>query len=133
MFLTFQRWKKNIFFQKVPAKRLIKKALKKAKQENLGATSIEKIPKSSASGRNFLNPLPPYSNFDRTDENVGISYLKVIIKFRFFQISPPSPYFGRMPKLIDDVNWGGPLVVDFYLELQNSNFRWNNSDIPLVC
>ena len=25
----------------------------------LGATSIEKIPKNSASGRNFLDPLPP--------------------------------------------------------------------------
>ena len=68
-----------------------------------------KNPKISASGRNFLDPLPPYSNFDRADENVGISYLKVIIKFGFFQISnPPSPYFGRMLNLTDDVNWGGP-------------------------
>ena len=29
---------------------------------SLGATSIEKIPKVSASGRNFLNPLPPPSS-----------------------------------------------------------------------
>ena len=58
----------------------------------LGATSIEKIHKSSASGRNFLDPLPPSSKKGSTDENVGISYLIVIVKFGFFKIStPPSP------------------------------------------
>ena len=50
----------------------------------LGATSIEKIPKISASGRNFLDPLPPSSKKGPTDKNVGISYLIVIIKFVFF-------------------------------------------------
>ena len=56
-----------------------------------GATSIEKIPKISASGRNFLDPLPPSSKKGPTDENVGISYLIVIIKFGFFRVSNPSP------------------------------------------
>ena len=59
----------------------------------LGATSIEKIPKISASGRNFLDPLPPSSKKGPTDENVGISYLIVIIKFSFFKISTPPPLF----------------------------------------
>ena len=67
----------------------------------LGATSIEKI---SASGRNFLDPLPPSSKKGPTDENVGISYLIVIIKFSFFVISPPPPYFIRKPNLIDFYN-----------------------------
>ena len=57
----------------------------------LGATSIEKIPKISASGQNFLDPLPPSSKKGPTDENVGISYLIVIIKFGFFRVSNPSP------------------------------------------
>ena len=47
----------------------------------LGATSIEKIPKISASGRNFPDLLPLYSKKGPTDENIGISYLIVIIKF----------------------------------------------------
>ena len=58
---------------------------------NLVATSIEKIPKISATGQNFLNPLPPSSKKGPTDENVGISYLIVIIKFGFFRVSNPSP------------------------------------------
>ena len=56
----------------------------------LGATSIEKSLKSSASGRNFLDPSPPYSKKARTDENVGILYLIVIVKFVFFKISPKT-------------------------------------------
>ena len=52
-------------------------------------TSIEKIPKISASGRNFLDPLPPSLKKGPTDKNVGISYL--IIKFSFFEISTPPP------------------------------------------
>ena len=52
----------------------------------LGVTSIEKIPKISASGRNFLDPLPPPSSKKGpTDKNVGILYLIVIKKFGFFQ------------------------------------------------
>ena len=47
------------------------------------ANSVEKIPNISASGRNFLDPLPPSSKKGPTDENVGISYLIVIIKFGF--------------------------------------------------
>ena len=36
-----------------------------------------KIPKISASGRNFLDPLPlPSSKKGRTNETVGISYLR---------------------------------------------------------
>ena len=57
----------------------------------LGETSIEKIPKISASGRNFLDPLPPSLKKGPTDENVSISYLIVIIKFGFFRVSNPSP------------------------------------------
>ena len=57
----------------------------------LGATSIEKITKISASGRNFLDPLPPLFEKGPTDENVGISYLIVIIKFGFFEIFTPPP------------------------------------------
>ena len=57
----------------------------------LGATSIEKIPKISASGRNFLDPLPS-SKKGPTDENDGISYLIVIIKFFFSsKFQPPHP------------------------------------------
>ena len=36
-------------------------------------------------------PPSPYSKFYHTDENVSILYLKVIIKFGFFQISNPPP------------------------------------------
>ena len=68
----------------------------------LGATSIEKIPKSSASGQNFLDPLPPSSKKGSTDENVGILYL--------------IPYFGKKPNFTNFVNWGGPLaMIDTYL------------------
>ena len=65
----------------------------------LGATSIEKIPKISASGRNFLDPLPPPSSKKGlTDKNVGILYLIVIIKFGFFKISTPHPLFHKKTK-----------------------------------
>ena len=37
----------------------------------LGATSIEKIPKISASGRNFLDPLPPSSNKGPTESRTS--------------------------------------------------------------
>ena len=61
----------------------------------LGATSIEKIPKISAFGQNFLDP-SPYSIFGHTDENIGISYLKIIIKFGFFKIwNPPPPILAE--------------------------------------
>ena len=83
-------------------------------QSHLGATSIEKITKISASGRNFLDPLPPSSKKGPTDENVGISYLIVIIKFGFFEIfNPLPPYFIRKPNLTDFYNWGGPLLHTF--------------------
>ena len=68
---------------------------------SLGATSIEKIPKISASGRNFLDPLPPSSKKGPTNENVGILYLIVIIKFGFSEISNPLPYFIRKLNLTD--------------------------------
>ena len=78
----------------------------------LGATSIEKIPKISASGRNFLDPLPllkflPYRR--KRQYFVPKSNYKVRI---FPNFKPPSPYFGRMPNLTDDVNWGGH--IDLY-------------------
>ena len=43
-------------------------------------------------------PPPPLFEKSPTDENVGISYLIVIIKFGFFEISTP-PYFTRKPNL----------------------------------
>ena len=52
----------------------------------LGATSIEKI---SASGRKLLDP--PSSKKGPTNENVGISYLIVILKFGFFRYFNPPP------------------------------------------
>ena len=60
----------------------------------LGATSIEKIPKISAFGWNFLHPLH--------NDNIGILYLIVIIKFVFFKISPPLPQFQQKaePKVL---------------------------------
>ena len=63
----------------------------------LGATSIEKNLKNFSfwSGRNFLDPLPPSSKKGPTDENVGISYLIVIIKFGFFEISSPPPFHHK--------------------------------------
>ena len=51
---------------------------------------MKKFPKISASGRNFLDPLPS-SKKGPTDENDGISYLIVIIKFVFFQNFNPPP------------------------------------------
>ena len=65
-------------------RKISKKLAIPRKMMALGATSIEKIPKISASGRNFLDPSPPSSKKGPTDENVGISYLIVIIKFGFF-------------------------------------------------
>ena len=57
-----------------------------------------------------VDPFPPYSKKGPIDENVGISYLIVIVKFGFFQIfEPPLPYFGKKPNFTDFVNWGGPL------------------------
>ena len=64
---------------------------------SLGATSIEKIPKISASGRNFP---PPSSKKGLTDENIGILYLIVIIKFDFSEISsPPFSLESRTPTI----------------------------------
>ena len=58
----------------------------------LGATSIEKIPKISASGQYFLDPSLPLFKKDPHDKNIGILYPIVIVKLSFFfKISdPPS-------------------------------------------
>ena len=69
-----------------------------------------KIPKISASDRNFLDSLPPLWKRALTNKNAGISYLIVIIKFGFFETSNPPPYFTRKPNLTDSYNWGGPLI-----------------------
>ena len=62
-----------------------------------------------------------------TNENVGISYLIVIVKFGFFQIfDPPLPYFGKKPNFTDFVNWGGPLLSILEVEqyrLKTFNYR----------
>ena len=50
----------------------------------LGAISIEKIPKISASVRNFLDTLPSTSKKGSTNEDISFWYLIVIIKFVFF-------------------------------------------------
>ena len=54
-----------------------------------GRPQSKKSQKVSASGRNFLDPLPPSLKMGPTDEFVGISYLIVIIKLSFFKISTP--------------------------------------------
>ena len=48
-------------------------------------------------GQNFLDSSPPYSKKGPTDENVGISYLIVIVKFVFFSKfqTPPSPILEK--------------------------------------
>ena len=65
----------------------------------LGATSIEKIHKSSASCQNFVDPSTLFEK-GPTDENFGFSYL-IVTKFRIFKISTPqSPisfYQSRWP------------------------------------
>ena len=57
----------------------------------IGATSIEKSPKISAFGQNFLDSLSPSSKKGPTDKNVSILYLIVILKLGFLKIPPPSP------------------------------------------
>ena len=70
---------------------------------NYGTTSIEKFPNISASDQNFLDPLPPLQK-GPDQQNVGISYLKVIIKFFFSKFQ--TPLFNL--NLTDFINWGGP-------------------------
>ena len=57
---------------------------------------LNQIPIISASCQNFLDPsskkVPP-------NENVGILYLKVIIKFSFFKISTPPPLLRKKAEL----------------------------------
>ena len=75
----------------------------------LGATSMEKIPEISASGWNFLDPLPPL--FEKGPYRQKRRYFvpNSNYKVRFFDISPP-PYFTRKPNLTDFYIWGGHLV-----------------------
>ena len=56
--------------------------------------SLEKIPKISASCRNYLDPLPHSSKKGPTNENV-----KVIIKFVFSKFQPPLPPFHQKVEL----------------------------------
>ena len=72
---------------------------------SLGATSIEKIPKISASGRNFLDPLPPL--FEKGPYRRKHRYFvpNSNYKVRFFQsFKPLPPYFIRKPNLTDCIN-----------------------------
>ena len=91
----------------------------------LGATSIEKSLKISASGRNFLHPSPPYSKKGHTDKNVGILYLIVIVKFGFFKIShPPSPILEKSqtsPILLIEV--APDVKVCLYVQLDRQKER----------
>ena len=50
-----------------------------------------KNPKNFIFCPKFSRPPPPPSKKGPTDENVGISYLIVILKFGFFETSVPSP------------------------------------------
>ena len=59
-----------------------------------------KKPKKFSFWPKFSRPFPPYSKKAPTNENIGILYLIVIVKFGFFKISPPP--------FTDFVNWGGP-------------------------
>ena len=70
---------------------------------HLGVTSIEKIPnvKFQLLAEIFKTSLKK----GPTDENIGILYLIVIIKFGFSEISNPlPPYFIRKPNLTDFYN-----------------------------
>ena len=46
--------------------------------------------------------------FDDLIVNIGILYLKVIVKFIFFTISTSLPYFIRKLNLTDFISWGSP-------------------------
>ena len=90
---------------------------------SLGATSIEKITKISAFGRNCLDPSPPLFEKGPTDENVGISYLIVIIKFVFFEIftaPPPISSEGRTSPIlsIEVAPYFGSILVCINLDIQ---------------
>ena len=58
----------------------------------LGATSIEKIPKISASGQYFLDPSLPLFKKDPHDKNIGILYPIVIVKLSFFSKFQTPPH-----------------------------------------
>ena len=70
----------------------------------LGATSIEKIPKISASGRNFLDPPPPPLRKGPYRRKRRYFVPNSNYKVRFFQTSNPPPYFIRKPNLTDFTN-----------------------------
>ena len=67
----------------------------KAKTSALGADSIRKNHKISASGQNSIDPSPLF--------NVSIKDL-IVVKFVFFKIANPLPY---------QINWGGPLKAAY--------------------
>ena len=56
-----------------------------------GPPQLKKSLKFQLLAEIFWTPSPPSSKKGPTDENVGISYLIVIIKFGFFRVSNPSP------------------------------------------
>ena len=60
---------------------------------SLGATSIEKIPKISASGRNFLDPLPPLFEKGpyRWKRRYFVPNSNYKVQFFFEILTPPPP------------------------------------------
>ena len=59
-----------------------------------GRPQLKKSQKFQLLAKILLDPLPPSSKKSPTDKNVGISYLVVIIKLVFFEISNP-PFFHQ--------------------------------------
>ena len=69
-----------------------------------GRPQMKKSQKFQLLAEIFQTPSPLFKK-GPTDENVGISYLIVIIKFGFFRnFQPPLPYFTRKPNLTDFYN-----------------------------
>ena len=69
-----------------------------------GDLNWKKSPKFQLLAEIFLTPPPPSSKKGPTDENVGISYLVVIIKFGFLDISNPPPP-------ISSESWTSPIFT----------------------
>ena len=106
----------------------------------LGATSIEKIPKISASGRNFLDPFPPFEKGPYRRKCwyfVPNSNYKVFSKFQpplFHQKAEPHQFLQlRWPLINVDSRWsrfhfyqGAPT---FILHILNAFSMVNKSDL----
>ena len=83
---------------------------------SLGVTSIEKIPKISASGWSLLDPSSPLQKQALWRKNVGILSLIVSIKLGFFKISTTPPLFHQKakPHRFYQLRWPLKIIPLFY-------------------